>query len=278
MVQSIMRHVTMLLAGLQLAGCSARPVNPSLAVSESRARSDLRQMANDPKSLDRPLIVLAGWLNPGNTGYIIEQDLKQYFTDNRITYVSFAECETFDECRHCVITSVDRTFPTDNPRHTTEVDVIAFSMGGLVARYAADTENEAARYLKIKRLFTIATPHRGAAMADWPALDQLQRDMRPDSAFITNLDESLQFAEYEIIPYVRLGDEIIGAANAAPPDRIPWWLPNIPMSLAHHHAHRDPRIIADIVRQLRNENRYGTPPPAPLPRGRIPSRINEPAP
>lgn len=67
------------------------------------------------------------------------------------------------------------------------VDYVGFSMGGIIGRVYLQWMGGGQR---IRRFVTIATPHRGAmgAKLAWqPAL----RQMTPDSAFITSLNENL---------------------------------------------------------------------------------------
>ena len=168
--------------------------------------------------------------------------------------VSFALCSTFDECRRKVIAAVDREFPGPDPLRTTEVDVVGVSMGGIVARYAAlRSENADARRLRVARLFTISSPHLGADRARLPAVNQLQRDMRADSAFIRRLNRPENAPAFPVFPYVRLGDHTVGAANAAPVGMAAWWVPDVPLQPPHSGAVVDARIIADIARRLRGE-------------------------
>jgi pimeloyl-ACP methyl ester carboxylesterase len=147
---------------------------------------------------------------------------------------------------------------------TVEVDVIGFSMGGLVARHAA-RPNSLGKRLNIRRLFTISSPHRGARLASLPTVDQRMIDMRPGSAFLADLNSHLSEADYELLAYTRLGDMIVGPENAAPPGMSPWWVANASFSLAHISAGADPRILADIARRLRNEPPFTTTPASPLP-------------
>jgi hypothetical protein len=64
---------------------------------------------------------------------------------------------------------------------------------------------------------------------------------------------------------VRLGDGIVGARYAAPPNTAPRWVPTPPLGDSHNGASKDPRILADILRRLRGESPITTTPQAPLP-------------
>ncbi len=227
------------------------------------ARQALAEMRKAPHPLVRPVIVLGGYLDPGFATLALENAVRQSTGDDRIITVNYAMAGSFDECRKEVIAATDRAFACDDPSQTTEVDVVAVSMGGLVARYAACQLPDQPRRLRIVRVFTIATPHLGAEMADLPTLNPLQQDMRRGSAFLNRLNAE-QLA-CELVSYVRVQDPIVGEEQSAPPGDTPRWVPNAPLSLAHGLAHDDPRIQADILRRLRGQTPFTTDPPAPLP-------------
>jgi len=251
-----------------LIGCSAdRPLNPSFPLTVAQAREALRQMRADPKPLQRPVLVLSGIHDPGLVVSSVANRLRGITTDDaKIQTVSFFGADTFDACRKRVLDKADALAADRGDSGDVEIDVVAVSMGGLVARYAAMPRAEDDRSLRIKRLFTISSPHRGASMAGLPTFDRRIIDMRPGSAFLANLDAATEEADYELIPYVRLGDAIVGQENAAPPGRQAWWVATGPLSLAHISAYDDLRIIADIARHLRGEEPFTRSPPAEMPK------------
>ena len=85
--------------------------------------------------------------------------------------------------------------------------------------------------------------------------------MRTESEFLETLNA--EEPDYEIVPYARLGDEVVGASNAAPPGRNPWWVSR--SWFFAHAGSTDMRILADIARRLRGEEPFAIDPPAPLP-------------
>ena len=255
-----------LLLDLILSGC-AGPSNPSFNTTVREAYDDLHRMKQDPRPLDRPLILLSGWLDPGIATAHLRSEFRQMFADRDILAVSFAFDGSFDACRAKLIERVNEQFPSTDPSATVEVDVVAVSMGGLVARYASmphPHDSEAAQ-LRTVRLFTISTPHQGARLAKLPTFNTLAKSMRPDSDFIQQLAADHALADYELHPYARLGDHVVGVANTAPAGRHPWWVPRRFPEPAHGLSFRDPRIVADIARRLRNEPPLTTDPAAPLP-------------
>jgi pimeloyl-ACP methyl ester carboxylesterase len=259
---------------------SPEPVNPKFAVTFSEAENALREMKASPVKLSRPLVIIGGFFDHNFSPPYFTHRFKELSGDDRIIPVSIGMCGSFDECRRRVIEAVEERYPSADPKYTVEVDVVGASLGGLVARYAAaqrferesvggnvkleDMKHEEKR-LRVARIFSIASPHAGATLAQKIAFTQFHRDMRPGSAFITWLAEQDRFAAYELYPYVRLADEIVGDKNAAPPDRAPLWLANPPLHLSHAGAMTDARIIADIARRLRGESAFAEVPGMPLP-------------
>ncbi len=102
---------------------------------------------------------------------------------------------------------------------TGPVDVVAISMGGLVSRAAADLDWPGLPRLGLVRLFTLATPHRGAALARWVRPDAAARSMRPGSEFLRRLDEALPRARYELRCYAQRLDWWVGTERCSPPGR-----------------------------------------------------------
>jgi len=222
-------------------------------------------MRDQPKRGQNPIIVLGGWRDPGFVAWRLQRALEAVVTpDTPIFRLSFGTVTSFDQTREELIALVDRELPSGDPEWTTTVDIVAFSMGGLVARYAA-APNGNSRRLRIDRLFTIAAPHRGARSAFLMFFDPLARDMRPGSEFLRHLDKAFVTASYEVIPYTRLSDPIVGEANSSPPNQTPLWVPARLLQTSHLFSAFDARIRADITRRLRGEKSLFTEPLAPLP-------------
>ena len=258
-------------------------MNPSFPVTVREARAGIRRMKAHPVPLARPLVILSGYLEPGVAPRILKKRFANVTGNERILGVSFAWCRHFDQCREKVIAAVEETFAGSDRLWTTEVDVVGISMGGLVARYAAmsrgtDTparkgrtarRNEgrpsSKRRLRIARLFTIATPHRGARRAEWPTRHPLHADMRAGSKFLRRLNAPENAPAYPIYPYVRLGDSTVGTENAAPRGREVWWVPGRALQPSHSGAMLDPRIFAEIARRLRGEEPLTAEPAIPPP-------------
>lgn len=263
--------VATLVAGVQ-SGCSwLEPANESFVLSADRAESEMAQMRANPEPLQRPLIVVSGLYDRGSAARAITADLREAFGRGaQVITVHLAGARTFEDCAVRLIDAVDQACGSACAAETVEVDVVAHSMGGLVARHAASREAAAAgqrRRLALVRLFTISTPHQGARLAMRQDLDSRIDDMCRGSEFLAALNA--QPRDYQIHAYVRLDDYVVGEENAAPPGQTAWWVPNEPLASAHMAAKTDPRILADIARRLRDETPLTTEPPSPLPPRRL---------
>lgn len=254
-----------------LGGCSsANQMNPSFPLTVGDANEALKEMRDDPKPLERPVLVIGGWMNTGLMTSRLAGVLRGCAADdNKIAHVAMVGYSTFDRCRERVIRAVDEELGTTPEsiaaNETIEVDVVAFSMGGLVARYAAAERTDGAKRLNIKHLYTIATPHCGANMAPLAGFEPRALEMQHGSALLSLLNNNIPDPGYELTAYVRLGDLTVGQDNCALPGSCAWWVPNRPFEGAHNDAFRDPRILADIARRLRGETPFTRTPAAPLP-------------
>ena len=248
------------------AACSVprRTPNPSFPTTHAEARAELARLGASPAELVRPLVVVAGIGDPAISSGAILKVLRPTVaaaSQPAIVEVSFFNEHTFEGARQQLLRDVaaalGRTLDT-----LPEVDVVAFSMGGLVARSAAAVD-EAGHRLPVRRLFTICTPHEGARLAGIPIGTPQSDDMRPTSDFIARL--AAEPRSYELICYARLDDITVGEEFAAP-DGVPlWWVPTPDGEWAHLQAFSDERILADIVRRLRGAPPLGRAPASPLP-------------
>jgi len=253
------------LIAMMASGCSAdSPANPSFSLTVAAARAELKQMEESPRPAQRPVVIVGGYADPGIIVKQLEKRLLAVLAPGtQIITVAPGWTATMADARRKLLDAVEAEFVSTDQEWTAEVDIVAISMGGLVSRYAAMPGDDHRRRLRIARLMTISTPHRGADWAMMPTVEDRVVDMRADSAFLCTLDGAEHC--YEVLPYCRLDDWIVGEENAAPPGRTAWWVANQPFQLGHLDAHKDPRILADIARRLRGENCYTTLPAADLP-------------
>lgn len=88
-------------------------------------------------------------------------------------------------------------------------------------------------------------------------MSRLHRDLRERSEFLAKLEAAeRESPAYEIVPYVRRGDWIVGTQDAAPHGQTAWWVDTPPMQDAHVRASLDERIVADVARRLRGEEPF----------------------
>lgn len=266
-VLSMAYRTTLLVFLASLAGCR-QPVNPSLSLSRQEGDTALAEMARRPVRQVRPLVILGGWRDILDIHSDLRKRLAPHFVDPQIIAIHFVDCGSFEVCRERLLTRLDAAMPSGDPDQTLEVDVVAYSMGGIVARYAAAPPPGVGspRRLRIARLFTISSPHRGAHAALLGFLDPLAFKMHGDSQFMADLAHRESARAYPIFPYVRLGDITVGAERAAPHgEAAAWWVSNPFLQSPHIGAPTDPRILADVLRRLRHETPLSTEPRAPLP-------------
>ncbi len=248
-----------------LTACAAPPgTNPGLAVSQEDAAAALAEMRRRPTPLERPLVVLAGY-RAWHLGIAeIAATLARATSGERrdVLAVSYMFHTDIDEIAALVVRRVEERWPSDDPLRTREVDVVAVSMGGIVARWAAlparqrsldgRHQSPAFKQLRVARLFTLATPHRGARLAGVLQPDAAARDMAAGSPLLVRLDENLQSASYELVCYARCYDRVVGASRTAPAGVVPIWHDRV-WAFSHLTVGHDPLFLADIARRLRAE-------------------------
>lgn len=227
----------------------APPFDPS---SRAALRAEIRRMRGRPTGVERPIVILAGWRSPG-LGWVLGRRLRSLTGASPADITAFAYPFTGDivPVARRVARLTSAAFPAGDGPGGAPVDVVAVSMGGLVARAAASTLVDPPR-LNIHRLFTLGTPHRGARLAARIRVDRASRDMRPGSAFLARLDAERAGASFEIIPYAALDDWMVGASNTAPPGSDPVWFKGLPL-ISHHAISANTRILLDLARRLRGE-------------------------
>lgn len=228
-------------------------------------------MRAHPVALERPVLVSAGWRAWSWAPRGIVRALESITTTPerglRLLEHAFPTAPTMRSAATGMIRAAHDawgTLDSGAELQTAEIDVVGISMGGLVARLAAlepgarqafGVDASLAR-LNIRRLFTLATPHRGAKLAGVVALDSAARDMKPGSDFLRRLDKAEADAggrPYEIVCYARLRDAWVGARNTAPRGAEPIWVSTPGHDLAHMMVSRDQRILLDVARRLRGE-------------------------
>jgi pimeloyl-ACP methyl ester carboxylesterase len=232
--------------------------NPDYPASDEEVAADLARMRSDPRPLERPLVVLGGYrAPPWSAGGAAERLRRAIHPNPDMLVISYPLGHDIPRIAADVVRRVEARWPGDDPHRTREIDVVGISMGGLVARAAAHTELldevlSAGKRLRIARLFTMATPHRGATLARRIAPDPAARSMKPGSEFLARLNATCHEPGYELVCYARLRDGWVGASNTAPPGQEPIWCGGNRL-LSHFTVTGEDRMIADIARRLRGE-------------------------
>ena len=205
-----------------------------------------------------PILVVAGWIDWGIGADRAADELEERFPDRPIVGVSPGWHGTFDAAAAATVEALEEHFPSDDPDATIEVDVVAISMGGLTARHAA-TEAAPGKRLRVRRMFTLATPHSGALASGRFGYFGTGADMRPGSGFLADLDRreaaSPEGHRYPIVQYARDRDFTIGEDGVVLPPHLsrrgllirmptPWW------QTGHKDIYGDNRIFDDIARRM----------------------------
>jgi pimeloyl-ACP methyl ester carboxylesterase len=228
-------------------------------LTRSEAQAELVRLAAAPVALSRPVVILAGWRAPRIAAWSLQQALVPATSGKNqdfhsIAYPGAGSIEAAAE--------VARRALAARGLAGASVDVVGISMGGLVARHLAAEGG----VLRAHRLFTIATPHRGATLAKFVRVDQASADMRPGSEALARLDAQTRDLPCELICYAGLNDWWVGAKNTAPPGHVPLWVEPETVGeklFSHFTMNRAPTILADLARRLRGEAPLGEPGPPP---------------
>lgn len=221
-------------------------------------REEAARLRDHPCPLERPVAVLGGWRTPHISARALADRLCALTSGNRTDFValSFLRASRVEEAAGRAAREIERAFGAGKDDRTREVDVVGVSMGGLVGRTVEaglfGRWGERAKRVRVRRLFTLATPHRGARLARLAAPDGAARSMRPGSPFLERLDEALRASEMLVIPYARTRDGMVGATNAAPWGMDPLWLEG-PRVMSHLTITQEWRFVIDVARRLRGE-------------------------
>lgn len=206
----------------------------------------------------RPLVIITGYRAPRLQGALLRDHLQRLtgLPDSRVLVHSYWPEDRPEQIVHDLTRAVAEAFGSVAEGRTVEVDAVGVSMGGVLARLAALTPNQvltgempARPVLSVRRLFTLASPHRGARLADRIALDPAARTLRTDSSTLARLNALPQPPGQEWTCYAVLNDRWVGARNTAPPGMHPIWVPG-PRIGAHMSVSFNPRVLADLARRL----------------------------
>jgi hypothetical protein len=268
----MMRVLVLSLGAVLLPGCIALPErNAALGLTRSAASIERARMTQAPVALARPVVVLNGYRGLPTLASRVSRKLCETTSGEPSDFlaISYWGSTDLDGIAAEVVRRVDERWRSEDPERTIEIDVVGISMGGLVARWAAIEPERRVRTgasaagqtappgpggkrLRIARLFTLASPHDGAAMANVIAPDAAARDMRTGSAFLAALDGALPGAPYELVCYAQTNDKMVGALHAAPEGRQVIWCSGT-WTFSHFMVADNPIFLVDIARRLRGE-------------------------
>lgn len=231
--------------------------NPDFRV-EPGASSDLiasRPHARPP----RPLLILSGYHSPAIPGATLAGLLRRFGAATRegTLVVSYPFATTVEAAATIAAAAIRRRGWSAEP-----LDVAGISMGGIVARHLA-----AEGHAKVARLYTLASPHRGAIITRYVRPDAGALQLSPGSSLLASLDASLAGSVGELTCYALLRDWMVGATNTSPPGSTPLWLDVdrwYARPISHFSITSDRRIVADLALRLRGLapwSRVGAPPP-----------------
>jgi pimeloyl-ACP methyl ester carboxylesterase len=217
------------------------------------ARQDLRSVRGSRLAargrLDRPVLVLSGYRAPGVMGGNMARRLASLLgaplDDFRM--ISYPHMGDLDRVAHAVDRVVRREFPRDQ-----EFDVVGISMGGLIARMLASDEYArecGLQRLRLRNLFTMATPHGGAKIAAHIHVDKAATEMQigsPRLAWLNSLPRN-----YDLHCYAILNDITVGAKQTALDRDHPMWVRGTPL-FSHSLITEHPLVVLDVAARLAN--------------------------
>lgn len=218
----------------------AKAVRDSLRQRRERRRG---QQAR----LDRPVLVLSGYRAPGVMGGNMARRLAALlgapFDDFRM--ISYPHMGDLDRVASAVDRVVRREFPSDQ-----EFDVVGISMGGLIARMlAADdyARERGLQRLRLKNLFTMATPHLGAKIAAHIHVDKAATEMQIGSPRLAWLNALPR--DYALHCYAILNDITVGAKQTSVQGEHPMWVRGTPL-FSHSLITEHPLVVLDVAARI----------------------------
>ncbi len=208
-----------------------------------------RRLRRTPAPIDRPIVVISGYLDPGLYAGVVSRELRRLTSHDPADFrvARFALHGAIEPMAECVVEKLRAI--AGGARAS--FDLVGLSMGGLVARRVAAVVN-AGDEIRVERVFTLGTPHRGSTLAERIAPTEAARQMRPGSDFLRELDAALGLSGIELVAYQMDADAVIGDGRGVPDGHPGHRLPRRPGE-PHLHIMGDPIAILDIARRLRGE-------------------------
>ncbi len=237
--------------------------NPTFHMDDDALATEAARMAREPKPLTRPVVILGGWHSPGLANWSVESVVRPATSGKSEDFLSvtYPLSLSIKSAANIAVAAMQQRGLWGK-----DIDFIGVSMGGIIARaLAAGALGH--EPVPAQRIFTIATPHRGAKIAKVAIIDSCAWDLRPGSKLLTKLNTDRNGGGPELFCYGALRDWWIGAPNTAPPGMHPRWIdvaPGLGRLCSHFAINHDRRVLLDIARRLRGETPIsgdGTQPP-----------------
>ncbi len=215
-----------------------RPANPDTKPYTDSAEP--RMPMPDLPSPRRPVLLIHGFLD---TGAVFRRVAARFAAEGIETHALNLRPNDGRVGLDALAGQLD-TFARTRLAPDQPFDLIGFSMGGLIARYYVQRLGGVDR---VRRLITLAAPHRGTIWSHFAPLPGL-RQMRPGSAFIEDLNsdaDMLRRVEFVSLwtPFDLL---VFPARRAILPDHPDVRIP----AAAHPLMLSDPRVHDTLVRLL----------------------------
>ena len=124
------------------------------------------------------------------------------------------------------------------------IDLVAFSMGGMIARYYLQRLGGLER---VKRFVTICTPHHGTLTARLSS-NPVAKQLRPGSDFLADLDRDVQSLSKLIVTSIYTPFDLMIVPSTSTFLSFAY---NVPVrSLLHPWMMSDQRVFAEVERAL----------------------------
>src|SRR5262245_41982590 len=101
MLKVLNRSVLLACLAMSLCACASqpnKPNNPSFRVDISEAKQKLEAISEQPKKLERPLVLIGGYMDPGFAAGSMNGRYHQLVADDRIVAIELGTCGSFDSC------------------------------------------------------------------------------------------------------------------------------------------------------------------------------------
>jgi triacylglycerol esterase/lipase EstA (alpha/beta hydrolase family) len=197
--------------------------------------------AGEPRGTRHPVILLHGFaMNRTNWIWLGRRLAKRGI--GPLYGTSYFSPQTVRRSAAKLARFVDRVRARENCER---VDIVAHSLGGVVARYYIERLDGAA---SVGRLVTIGSPHRGTAVARLGALFPSAQETRADSAFLNELPLAASASHVRYTSVWSRADAIIEPPESA--SIVPAGEDRVFDDLGHLSLLLSPRVLDTVAERL----------------------------